>query len=146
MMISRSRIETPQPDENTPQKETDPSSIPITLRSVQYYDLDAINALITRAIDTWNLPERVKRVSIPVYLYHETDLDFLQLIVAVDKRDSIIGVAAWEPADRDDCPEGKNGLLLHGIYIEPVLHHSGIGTLLLDAVLMANWLYGLLAN
>ena len=67
-------------------------------------DLETVNALIERAIDSWNLPERVKRLSLPLYHYHEHDLEFLELVVADVEAGGIVGVAAWETADPGDAP------------------------------------------
>jgi len=111
-----------------------------TLRPATPADLDAINAVIERAVMTWNLPERVKRLTLPSYRYQPHDLDHLQLVVA--ERDDagivgIVGIAAWEPASTRDLPEGKTGLLLHGLYVEPTQQRAGIGRRLLDAAVKA---------
>jgi GNAT superfamily N-acetyltransferase len=100
-------------------------------------DLDAANAVIEAAIMTWHLPDRVKRLSLPSYRYDAHDLEHLKLMGAVDEADAIVGVASWEPASVADTPSGANGLLLHGIYVIPTLHKSGIGSRLLDAAIKA---------
>ena len=108
----------------------------VTLRRGGREDLAAVNAVIGRAIDTWNLAPRVKRLSIPLYHYQPHDLDHLELMVA--EHDSagepaIVAVAAWEPADREQLPPERTGLLLHGLYVDPAAARRGIGALLLDA-------------
>ncbi len=105
--------------------------------SAKVSDLGVINALIDSAIATWNVSDRVKRASRPLYHYHQQDLEFLELVVARTQGDSIVGVAAWEAADQFDAPHGYSALLLHGIYVAPELHHQGIGTQLLESVEMA---------
>ncbi|MGB5441149.1 MAG: hypothetical protein WBN57_00770, partial [Gammaproteobacteria bacterium] len=72
---------------------------PLNLRPAGLADLQQVNALIESAIYTWDLPERVKRLTMPLYLYHQHDLDFLELMVAEAETGSIVGIAAWEPAD-----------------------------------------------
>lgn len=104
----------------------------VALRPADPGDLDQINAVIARAIDTWPVSARIRRASVPLYRYHATDFQYLDMIVAVDADGRIVGVAAWEPAERQDLPGKQNGLLLHGIYVDPDWHHRGIGSRLLD--------------
>jgi GNAT superfamily N-acetyltransferase len=104
----------------------------VSLHSADNKMLDDINALIEAAIMTWNLPERVKRLTLPSYRYSEQDMLHLEMVIArVDQ--TISGVAAWEEADSNDTPDSKTGLLLHGIYVDPDLHNTGIGTRLFQA-------------
>jgi hypothetical protein len=64
------------------------------LRQAAAADLDAVNAVIERAVMTWQLPERVKRLAMPSYRYGPHDLAHLHLVVADDNVHGIIGVAA----------------------------------------------------
>lgn len=109
----------------------------IWLRPAMPADLAAINAVIERAVMTWNLPERVKRLTLPTYRYQPHDLEHLHIVVAEDADRALLGVAAWEPASARDLPAGKTGLLLHGLYVDPDRQRGGIGTRLLDAALTA---------
>lgn len=109
----------------------------VQLRQARNEDLAALNGVIERAIMTWQLPERVKRLSLPSYRYHPLDLDHLHIMVAEDAEHAIIGLAAWEPASPRDLPAGQRGLLLHGIYVDPMHLRYGVGTHLLDAALAA---------
>jgi GNAT superfamily N-acetyltransferase len=106
-------------------------------------DLGAVNALIERAVMTWNLPERVKRLAMPGYFYAGCDLKHLQVVVAEDSAIGVVGVAAWEPAVARECPQGLRGLQLHGIYVRPDQQRLGIGARLLSAVAMAARAQGL---
>jgi hypothetical protein len=49
----------------------------ITLRSAAPADLDAINTVIERAVQTWELPHRVKRLALVSYRDNTFDLDKL---------------------------------------------------------------------
>ena len=110
---------------------TDSKSLSLRLASLS--DLRTVNGLIERAIDTWGLPERVKRLCMPLYRYCEYDLECLELVVAEAEGSAIVGVAAWEQADPGDVPVGQIALLLHGIYVAPDQHRNGIGTRLFEA-------------
>ena len=105
----------------------------ITLRTARQTDLEAINRVIEAAVMTWDLPERVKRLSLPSYRYTSVDFEHFEIVVAEDDRQSMLGVAAWEPADSKDAPAGQTALLLHGIYVHPSYHHQGVGGLLFPA-------------
>ena len=80
---------------------------------------------------SWDLPARVKRLALPSYCYDEHDLEHLQFCVA-ESNQKIIGVAAIEPADKQELPEKKQGLLLHGLYVHPDYQHRGVGSKLLN--------------
>jgi len=107
------------------------------LRPATTADLGAVNAVIERAVTTWKLPERVKRLAMPTYLYNAHDLEHLHIMVAEDSAAGIVGVAAWEHAAARDCPHGRRGLLLHGIYVDPDRQRHGVGARLLSAATAA---------
>ena len=100
----------------------------IHIRPADQADLEAINHVIEAAVMTWDLPERVKRLSLPSYRYDAVDLDHLEIVLAEDYEHNIIGVAAWEQADTKDIPAGHKALSLHGIYVEPANHQQGVGS------------------
>lgn len=107
------------------------------LRNATVPDLAAVNKIIEAAVMEWNLPERVKRLSLPSYRYSEGDLETLDMVVAENSDCQITGIASWEPADEEDVPQGKRGLLLHGIYVHPAHQRKGLGKKLLNAALLA---------
>ncbi|WP_455233873.1 GNAT family N-acetyltransferase [Thiogranum longum] len=97
-------------------------------------DLNAANDVIEQAIRSWNLPERVKRLALPIYRYSASDFHSLQVIVAEDPRYGIVALAGFEPADFGDTPHGHKAALLHGIYVLPDRQNRGIGSRLLESV------------
>jgi GNAT superfamily N-acetyltransferase len=109
----------------------------IELRPLAAEDLDRANAVIEAAVMTWDLPDRVKRLSLPSYRYGVHDLDHLTILGAEDEAGRLLGIAAWEPADPTDTPGGARGLLLHGLYVLPASRRAGIGTRLLGAAVHA---------
>ncbi len=103
----------------------------LTTRAATPDDLDTVNAIIERAIMRWSLPDRVKRLSLPLYKYGAIDLEFLTMEV-VEHEGRIIAVAAWEPTGAGQLPEGKQGLLLHSLFVDPEAQGCGAGTQLLQ--------------
>jgi predicted N-acetyltransferase YhbS len=100
----------------------------LKIRHASSAELDKINQVIESAIMTWDLPDRVKRLSLPSYCYTPYDFEHLEMFVATDEKQNIVGIAALEPADPKDVPGESQALLLHGIYVNPEAHHQGIGT------------------
>lgn len=88
---------------------TDRTSAP---RRCTTRDLAEVNRVIGSGIDGWDLSERVKRLSLPLYQYQPEDLDHLHLIV-IEAGNRVVAVAAWEPAPQEQVPAGQQGLLLH---------------------------------
>lgn len=112
----------------------------MNIRPARLADLESINRVISAAVMTWDLPERVKRLALSSYHYHAVDFAHFGMCVA-EQHDQIVGVAAWEPADPRDLPDelavGAHGLLLHGLYVDPSHQRQGLGRLLLQSVLQA---------
>lgn len=106
----------------------------IQLRPASLIDLENINHVIEASIMTWHLPDRVKRLALSSYHYTDTDFRFLHMIIAERGENNILGIAAWEQADKRYTPENTQALLLHGIYVEPTHHRQGIGQLLFTAI------------
>jgi len=103
------------------------------LRAARVEDLEAVNAVVERAVMTWNLPDRVKRLAMPSYRYHAHDLQYMHVVVAESDGAGLVGVAACEPAAARDCPQGRRGLLVQGIYVDPERQRHGVGGRLLAA-------------
>lgn len=108
----------------------------LTQRPATAEDLDAVNAVVSAAVMSWDLPDRVKRLSLPGYLYQAQDLDHLHLVLVL-AGERVLGVAAWEAAADQAVPGRGPTLLLHGLYVDPGRQRAGIGSGLLDAALAA---------
>jgi len=104
----------------------------VALRQAGPEDIGCINPLIAAAMTTWDVTERVRRISLPLYQYRAHDLEHLFVLVAETPDSGIVGVAAIEAAETSQCPGNCNGALLHGIYMLPGRHRQGIGFLLLE--------------
>ncbi|HSO06961.1 MAG TPA: GNAT family N-acetyltransferase [Pelomicrobium sp.] len=98
-------------------------------------ELDAINAVVERAVMTWRVPERVKRLALPGYRYSAHDFEVFTFVVAEAPAHGVAGVAAVEPGERRDLPEGATGVYLHGLYVDPAFHRRGVGARLFAAAL-----------
>ena len=92
------------------------------IKPARLKDLQAINNVIAAAVMSWPLADRVKRLSVNVLAYDETDFNHYDMHVAVINND-IVGVIAWDPSHPDN--------LLHGIYITPSAQSHGLGQQLL---------------
>lgn len=103
----------------------------LDIRKAEAVDLDSINALIGAAINTWQLSDRIKRISLPLYRYENDDLEHQHIVVAESDPLGLVGVAAIEAADAAESPWAINAALLHGLYVDPRQHRSGLGSLLL---------------
>ena len=106
----------------------------VYLRDATIGDLDAINAVVAAAMQTWGLSERVLRLSLPLYRYAPEDLRHQQLLLAEGDNGTVIGMAAFETAEASPAAEHRKTALLHGIYIDPRHHRRGVGTRLLARV------------
>ena len=93
------------------------------LQRLSAENLDEINAVIRAAVLGWPLPDRVKRLSLPLLEYDLVDADQYRLLGAYQEdREALIGVAAWDDNQ------------LHGLYVHPAAQGLGIGGALLHAV------------
>ena len=110
------------------------SELELVVRTAQRQDLERINRVIARAIDSWRITERVKRISLPLYQYQADDLDFFQVFVAENQHGDLLGVAATEDGESVDGRAGPAVINLHGIYVDPTYHGRGAGSRLLQKV------------
>lgn len=114
--------------------DNDDAAAGVLIRMATVADLEAINGVVERALMSWDLPDRVKRLSLPVYRYDGHDFDAMGFMVAVDAGGPVVGVAAWDPHPVTGPAGRVNGLLLHGLYVEPRWHRNGVGSRLFAAL------------
>ena len=100
-----------------------------SLLPVKPSQLCAVNALILRAIDGWELPPRVKRLAGPSHCYDEVDLTTMN-IRYLGAPAMPTGVLALETVGVDEAPE-QPAWRIHGIYVDPEAQGQGFGAQLL---------------
>ena len=96
-------------------------------------DLHCINKVVTAAVMSWPMPERIRRLSVPVLSYDSEDFKHYRFALYRDSGE-IRGVAAWN-AQAPMLTEFGIGRLLHGLYISPGSQGRGHGQTLTAAVL-----------
>lgn len=101
------------------------SEVNTEIRPAQQVDLEDINRVIDAAVMGWDLPERVKRLSLPSYHYTAIDLAHYAIHVAVVD-EHIVGVVAWDKEPY--TVQQQRGLFLHGIYVDSDHQQQGIGS------------------
>lgn len=92
-----------------------------------------INDLIARAVNSWNLSERVRRAALPSHLYDAADIRDYRFLLAHDEEANLAGIAALTGPVEPGKPLPQPVGLLHGIYVDPELHGTGTGRALLKA-------------
>lgn len=109
---------------------------PVTIRPGQPDDLPAINRVIALARDSWDLPERVRRLAGRLHEIGPTAFAGYEIAVAVDPAGIVRGVAVMllRPPALDDGAPGDRALYLEGLFVEPDAGRRGIGSRLLAAV------------
>ncbi len=102
----------------------------LEIRQADSDDLDASNQIITAAVMNWDLSERVKRLSLPSYLYKEIDLQFFQIYLA-SSQNKPVAVLTLEN-ELVNINNNSNALLIHGLYVHPHQQTGGIGSQLIN--------------
>jgi GNAT superfamily N-acetyltransferase len=94
-------------------------------------DLSVINHVISRAVLGWPLPQRVKRLALPMLQYDAIDFEHYTALVYIRK--TVIGCGVWLNEPISFGPQYCGGLL-HGLYVDPAAQRQGIGGELLREV------------
>ncbi len=98
----------------------------LTLNINDANSLTAINRVVETAVGAWPLPERVRRLALPVLCY--SDIDGLEFeFLGFEAAGAVVGVAAWEVTVTSRGPQGEPGALLHGLYVHPQWQRQGVG-------------------
>jgi len=106
----------------------------IHIKAAKLSDLDDINRVIEAAVMGWDLPERVKRLSLSSYHYSECDFNNLEIMVAIDRYLKVVGVVALEQTGINTRLTDFPPLTIHGFYVHPDYQSRGIGKILFNAV------------
>ena len=107
----------------------------LNLRPARVWDHLLINHVIEQAVMGWDLPERVKQLSVSSYYYHEYDFEHFRIHVA-EIGNEIVGVVAWE-MQPISIQKNKKALLLHGLFVDPRHQRTGIGRQLFELAVKA---------
>lgn len=95
-------------------------------------DLPEINLVIAQAVMAWPMPERIKRLSVPVLCYDSEDFKHYQFML-YQQGDSSAGVVVWNAQTLVKTAKGQ-GYLMHGLYVAPNCQGRGIGRQLMQQV------------
>ena len=95
-------------------------------------DLPAINQIIAEAVMAWPMPERMKRLSVPVLCYDSEDFKHYQFIL-YQQGASSVGLVVWNAQTSVETVNGR-GYLMHGLYVVPSSQGQGIGRQLMQQV------------
>ncbi len=104
-----------------------------TIADARASDLPEINRIISRAVLGWPLPQRVKRLTLPMLQYDAIDFEHYAALVC--SRQIVIGCGLWLNEPLSFGPQYCGGLL-HGIYVDPAAQGQGIGRKLLQEVFL----------
>jgi GNAT superfamily N-acetyltransferase len=112
---------------------TSNANVEAAIADARASDLPEINRIISRAVMGWPLPQRVKRLALPMLQYDAIDFEHYAGLVCT--RETVIGCGLWlnEPLSFGSqyC-----GGLLHGLYVDPVAQGQGVGRKLLQEVFL----------
>ena len=104
-------------------------------------DLVEINHIITSALRAWDLPDRLKRLALPLLHYDTVDLEDYKTLLFL-KAGVAVAVAVLDTNTHYPGPTGTRCALLHGIYVRSTSHRQGIGNALQAAMQTQAWNLG----
>jgi len=97
-------------------------------------DLVVVNRIVASAVASWPVPDRLKRLSLPLLQYSQSDLAEFQCFL-LDQDGAGKGVAMLSKDTSFVGMHGTRCALLHGLYVQAHSQRSGIGTILQQAVI-----------
>lgn len=99
----------------------------IDLQEISASDLETANAIVTAAIETWDMPPRLRRLVAGTHQYEAGDFQTMRLFLLQMETGETAGLLAVEdyPGAEADC--SGRVLLLHGLYVHPDHQRQGIG-------------------
>ncbi|MEQ8860483.1 MAG: GNAT family N-acetyltransferase [Pseudomonadales bacterium] len=100
-----------------------------SVRPAEATELAMINDIVSAAVLSWPMAERLKRIALNVLSYDAVDLREFEVLVA-EIGGQPAAVAAWDAATAVDAVGGARGALLHGLYVRPQAQRAGLGSLL----------------
>ena len=95
-----------------------------TLASASAAELVSANLVISSAVKSWQLPERLKRLSLPLLHYTEADLADYEILLCRNNA-QVVAMAAWDNSHVYRGPDHISCALLHGLYV--CFDHQGCG-------------------
>lgn len=116
--------------ENTRQGSRCKRQLRLKIRRARAAETGTINGIVERAIDTWPISGRVKRLTRPLLRYNAADLEQFELLAAVEPSAGMLGIAAWSPEPTSLSTKA----CLHGLFVDARWHRHGVGHALLCAV------------
>ena len=96
-------------------------------------DIPAVNHVISTAVQSWPVSERLKRLALTALHYTNTDVQDFDFVLCY-KAHACLGVAVWEPENVSFRRDNYSVALLHGLYVDHQHQQQGVGKLLLDEV------------
>lgn len=106
---------------------------PSRVKTAAVADLAVVNSIIASAVESWLLPDRLKRLTLPMLQYSEADLTEFQCFV-FEQSGSGKGVAALSRNTSFVGQSGSRCALLHGLYVHAGSQRSGVGRILQQAM------------
>ena len=96
------------------------------VRSAGFTDLTTVNLIIKSAVESWQVPDRLKRLSLPLLQYNTSDFEEFELFLHL-QGDVADGVAALARDANFIGPHATRCALLHGLYVRSDSQRLGVG-------------------
>ncbi len=88
----------------------------VCFRHAEIVDLARLNLVVASAFAQWPLPERVRRLALPSYLYRVDDFEHLEIDLAeLEETGDLVAVSALEPLAIRPTPDTGKGIWLPAV-------------------------------